>query len=195
MGNPIMIEQQRLTIRDLLAAGETTMNSIPFIKESSFTNYADMVAEEGEKPEATLGPDHGNGSGQKDRCRPESHGRNVCGFPDDAGLREYPPFFHGKGERRAAASERNRIGQPDHRYFADFGYSDSAKGGDTTPMRFTRRKPRFARNRHAGGYEPDGLVIHPTDWQLLRSPKTTINQYYGGGPFTGQYGVGGGTVE
>ena len=53
-GGMIMVEQQRLTIRDLLAVGQTTMNSIPFIKETSFTNYADMVAEEGEKPEATL---------------------------------------------------------------------------------------------------------------------------------------------
>ena len=35
------------------------------------------------------------------------------------------------------------------------------------------------------------MVIHPTDWQLLRLAKDQNNQYFGGGPFTGPYGVGG----
>jgi HK97 family phage major capsid protein len=43
---------------------------------------------------------------------------------------------------------------------------------------------------NVGGYEPDGLVIHPTDWQLLRLAKDANNQYFGGGPFMGEYGVG-----
>jgi HK97 family phage major capsid protein len=34
-------------------------------------------------------------------------------------------------------------------------------------------------------------VIHPTDWQSLKLAKDANNQYYGGGPFTGPYGVGG----
>lgn len=41
------------------------------------------------------------------------------------------------------------------------------------------------------GLPVDGIVIHPTDYQLIRLRKDGNNQYYGGGPFSGQYGVGG----
>lgn len=41
------------------------------------------------------------------------------------------------------------------------------------------------------GLPVDGIVIHPTDYQLIRLRKDGNQQYYGGGPFAGQYGVGG----
>lgn len=46
--------------------------------------------------------------------------------------------------------------------------------------------------RVTGLYEPDGIVVHPTDWAGIRLMKDTAKQYYGGGPFTGAYGNGGG---
>lgn len=45
--------------------------------------------------------------------------------------------------------------------------------------------------RVTGLLEPDGIVMHPTDWDAIRLMKDKNNQYYGGGPFTGAYGVGG----
>lgn len=41
------------------------------------------------------------------------------------------------------------------------------------------------------GLDADGLVIHPTDYQTFRLNKDANGQYYGGGYFQGQYGVGG----
>lgn len=41
------------------------------------------------------------------------------------------------------------------------------------------------------GLNADGLVIHPTDYQTFRLNKDANGQYYGGGYFQGQYGVGG----
>lgn len=41
------------------------------------------------------------------------------------------------------------------------------------------------------GLAADGLVIHPTDYQTFRLSKDSNDQYYGGGFFQGQYGVGG----
>jgi HK97 family phage major capsid protein len=38
--------------------------------------------------------------------------------------------------------------------------------------------------------EPDWIVMHPTDYQALRLAKDTAGQYFGGGPFMGQYGSG-----
>lgn len=42
----------------------------------------------------------------------------------------------------------------------------------------------------ATGFAADGLVMHPNDYQTLRLAKDANNQYYGGGPFEGQYGAG-----
>jgi HK97 family phage major capsid protein len=39
--------------------------------------------------------------------------------------------------------------------------------------------------------EPDGFVVHPSDWEIFRLAKDQNDQYYGGGPFTGAYGNGG----
>ncbi len=36
--------------------------------------------------------------------------------------------------------------------------------------------------------EPDTVVIHPTNWQAVRTAKDSSGQYYGGGPFYGPYG-------
>lgn len=41
------------------------------------------------------------------------------------------------------------------------------------------------------GLDADGVVIHPTDYQTFRLKKDSNLQYYGGGFFAGQYGVGG----
>lgn len=42
----------------------------------------------------------------------------------------------------------------------------------------------------ATGYDPDGIVINPTDYQNLRLNKDANGQYYGGGYFQGEYGNG-----
>ena len=39
--------------------------------------------------------------------------------------------------------------------------------------------------------EPDGIVMHPTNWQSFKLTKDSNGQYYGGGPFVGTYGVNG----
>jgi HK97 family phage major capsid protein len=43
----------------------------------------------------------------------------------------------------------------------------------------------------ATGLAADGIVMNPVDYQKLRLAKDANGQYYGGGFFAGQYGVGG----
>src|SRR5262245_3263009 len=43
----------------------------------------------------------------------------------------------------------------------------------------------------ATGLTADGIVLNPTDYQKLRLSKDANGQYFGGGFFQGQYGVGG----
>lgn len=45
---------RRLTIRDLIAWGRTTSNSIEYAREKVFTNAADVVAEGAQKPESNI---------------------------------------------------------------------------------------------------------------------------------------------
>lgn len=43
----------------------------------------------------------------------------------------------------------------------------------------------------ATGFNPDGLVINPADYEAIRLSRDSNGQYYGGGYFTGAYGNGG----
>jgi HK97 family phage major capsid protein len=43
----------------------------------------------------------------------------------------------------------------------------------------------------ATGFAADGIIINPADYQALRLSKDANGQYFGGGFFTGPYGVGG----
>lgn len=187
-GGMIMVEQQRLTIRDLLAVGQTTMNSIPFIKETSFTNYADMVAEEGEKPEATLATEDATAPVKKIAVLIKVTDEMFADFPMmrdyvDSRLRfmvlakEEQQLLNGTG----SGSQITGILQTS-------GIQTQAQGSDTNADAIHKA---ITKVRSTGFYEPDALVIHPTDWQLLRLAKDQNNQYFGGGPFTGPYGVGG----
>lgn len=45
---------QRLFLRDLLAAGRTTSNSVEYVRESGFTNNANVVSETVQKPESDI---------------------------------------------------------------------------------------------------------------------------------------------
>lgn len=42
--------------------------------------------------------------------------------------------------------------------------------------------------RGSSQLDMDAIVIHPTNWQAIRTAKDTSGQYYGGGPFYGPYG-------
>lgn len=50
----VLPNQQRLTIRDLLAGGRMSGNSLEYVREAGFTNNANVVAEGAEKPETAI---------------------------------------------------------------------------------------------------------------------------------------------
>lgn len=49
-----MLPERRMTVRDLLAPGQTNSNAIEFVQETGFTNNAGIVAEATLKPESSL---------------------------------------------------------------------------------------------------------------------------------------------
>lgn len=49
--------------------------------------------------------------------------------------------------------------------------------------------------QRGSGFNADGIVINPTDYEALRLSKDGNGQYFGGGFFSGQYGNGGVPVQ
>lgn len=186
-GMPVMLEQQRLTVADLFASGQTTLNSVPYIKETSYTNAADTVAEEGLKPEATFATEAATAPVKKIAVTGKVTDEMFADFPM---MRDYV-----NNRLRFMVAEREEaqlllgdgVGANLTGVLSTSGIQTQAKAADTVPDAIHKA---ITKVRSVGFFEPDALVIHPNDWQDLRLLKDDNNQYYGGGPFTGPYGNG-----
>lgn len=183
------IQQQRLTVRDLLAVGQTSQNIVYFIKETSFTNGADMVAEEGEKPEATLATTTASAPVKKIAVVLKVTDEMWNDFPM---LRDYVNSrLRFMVEQKEEDQLLNGTGSGNQitGILQTSGIQTQAKGADSNFIAIHKAITKV-RTPTTGGYEPDGIVLHPTDWQLLRIATDGNTQFYGGGPFYGEYGVG-----
>lgn len=190
-GGTVLIEQQRLTIRDILSVGETVQNTIYYPKEEIYANGAQMTGEEGEKPEATLKITSGSAPVKKIAVLIKVTDEMWDDFPM---LRDYINMrLRFMVEQREEDQLLNGSGTGDNLtgILQTSGILTQAKGSDTNldAIHKAITKVRTPAS-NVGGYEPDAIVIHPSDWQLLRLAKDANNQYYGGGPFVGEYGVG-----
>lgn len=183
-------EQQRLYIRDLLSVGETTLNSVPYIQETAFTNAADTVAEEGEKPEATLNIEDATAPVKKIAVVLKVTDEMFADFPM---LRDY---INGRLRYMVLAKEEQQIlygtgaGSQITGILNSSPQTQSATSvGELNAIMKAKTKVRLTAN--GGGFEADGIVINPVDWEGLRLLQDQTNgQYFGGGPFTGAYGNG-----
>lgn len=183
------IKQQPLSIRDLLASGQTTQNAVTYIQETSFTNAATTVAEEGLKPEATFATSVAVATVKKIA---------VIGRVTDEMFADMPMMRDYVNERlrfmvlqreEAQLYSGNGTGSNILGLTATAGIQTQACGtiSATNPVTDSIFKA-ITKVRTIGFMEPDGIVIHPTDYQIIRLTKDTANQYFGGGPFTGAYG-------
>lgn len=188
---PIMVEQQRLTVRDLLMVGQTSLSSVPYIKETSYTNAATTVAEEGEKPEATFA--------LQDEFAPVKK-IAVIGRVTDEVWNDFPmvrDYINGRlrfmvAEREEAqllsgAGTGSEITGILTESIQSQAFASSTPTNSDHAMAFHNAITKIRTN---GKFEPDGIVVHPDDWQQMRLAQDDNNQYYGGGPFSGPYGNG-----
>jgi len=192
LSNPIiLVSQQRLTIRDLLSVGQTTMNAVPYLKETSYTGAADTVAEEGEKPEATLLTEDASAPVKKIAVVLKVTDEMFADFPV---LRDY---IDSRLRFMVLQKEEQQLlsGTGSGSQITGILNSSPQTVSATSPGELDailEAKTKVARADLGGGYEADGIVINPADWMGLRKLKDAVNgQYYGGGPFYGPYGQGG----
>ncbi|HZQ45543.1 MAG TPA: phage major capsid protein, partial [Verrucomicrobiae bacterium] len=166
----------------------TTGSSVRYISETSFSNAADTVAEGVPKPEQTFNLTEIDSPVRKvavwakasdemladhDRVGPFINGRLLAGVE----LKLDTQLVSGSGIAPNLTGILNFV-----------GIQAQAKGADTAPDAFLKA---ITKVRNPGFFEPDAIVVNPTDWQNMRLLKDTAGQYLGGGPFLGTYGQGG----
>ncbi|OHU09232.1 hypothetical protein BKG74_25540 [Mycobacteroides chelonae] len=181
----------RLTIDDLLAQGTISGNAISYLVEDAMEGDFATVAEGGAKPQI-----HFVNPTQKTDAL-----KKIAGFIDltdefidDADFLkseidtrllyrlayvQEQQLLNGNGTGQNILGVLNRSGLQTE---ASAGPSDNFEA-------VFRGMTKVDTN---SGLPVDGLVIHPNDYQKFRLSKDGNQQYYGGGPFAGQYANGGG---
>ena len=180
---------RRLTIADLLATGNTDGGVVRYIREATNVNAAAGVLEGDLKPESTITFDS-----------VDEPVRKVATFlpisdemlEDAAQLRSYLDgrlrlFVQHEEERQLLAG--TGVAPQLRGLLNRTGVQTLAKavGGNVLDALYTA----ITNVRVNALVEPDGIVMHPTNYAAIRTQKDGQGQYYGGGPFTGAYGNGG----
>jgi HK97 family phage major capsid protein len=180
---------RRLTVADLLASGTTDSSSVRYLREITNTNAAAFINEGADKPESTITFDSVDEPVRKvatflpvsdEMLEDVSQLRSYL----DGRLRlfvqhaEEAALLTGSGTAPQLRGLLNRT-----------GVQTAAKGAGANVLDLIYTAITNIRNN--AFIEPDGIVMHPTNWAAIRTQKDANGQYYGGGPFTGQYGQGG----
>lgn len=184
---PILFE--RLTVADLMPNGATDSNTVRYAKESTATNAASSVAEGAAKPEATLNFTVVDEPVRKIAVTLKVSDEMLEDVPQLQAyingrltlfvrLHEEAQLLNGNGTAPDLTGILNRSGLT----------AAQALGGDSIAVAVHKEVTKV---RVASFLDPDALVFHPNDWQAARLEQDANDQFYGGGPFTGPYGING----
>jgi HK97 family phage major capsid protein len=170
-----------LTVADLFAPATTNSNLITYMKETSFVNAADTVAEGTTKPESGITFD-----AVSDPVRKIAHWLPVTDemLEDVPQLRGYidarlrlgvqleldDQLLNGTTDAPDIIGIRNRSGLG----------PDIVKGSDTEADAILKA---IAQVETTTGLVVSGIVLNATDWHKIQLTKTTTGDYYGSGPF------------
>lgn len=184
----VTLEQQRLTVRDLLAQGETSANSIRYVQEDTYTNGATTVAEEGQKPEASWDLSEVDAPVRKIAVLGRVSDEAFSDFPY---LRSYVDGrlrFMLKEREEAQLLNGNGSGSNLTGILQTSGIQTQARGTDSHGDAVF--KAMFDKVFAVGKFQADSIVIHPTDYSTMARAKDANDQYFGGGYFYAPYGNG-----
>ena len=176
----------RLTIDDLLAQGTVSGNAISYLVEGALEGGFATVAEGGAKPQM-----HFVNPTQKTDAL-----KKIAGFIDltDEFL-EDAEFLKSEIDIRLLYEleyiqeqqllNGNGTGQNILGVLNRSGVQTEASAGPTDNFDAVFRA--MTKVETNAQLPVDGLVVHPNDYQRFRLTKDGNQQYYGGGPFAGQY--------
>lgn len=193
---------RRVTVLDLLQSGTTTQKNVTYARESladlGWTNNAAAVGEGSPKPESSLKIEEVTTAAKKIAHFITCSKEQLDDFP----------------ELRALIDTRMPAGvalEEERQVLLGDGMGNNLKGILSTPGILTRVVDNTTDASLAGsfykaltdirtsgpggaGFEPDGYVINPKDWERLSLLKDFNGQFIGRGPLTGGTNVYGAPV-
>jgi HK97 family phage major capsid protein len=184
LGGIVTLGQQRLTVADLFAQGQTNAPSIKYMRENSYTNAATTVGEGGLKPEASFDLVEATAAVKKIAVTAKITDEMYADYQAVASyLDERLRLMVGQTEE-AQLLNGNGDGNNIRGVLQVSGIQTEAVGAGTNLDAVHRA---ITKVRAIGFMEPDSVIFHPTDWQHLKLFKDDNKQYMGGGPFYSPY--------
>ena len=184
----VELQNLRLTIADLLATGQTSATTIRYMQETVFANAATTVAESAAKPEATITVVEVDAPVKKIA---------VTAKVTDELFKDYPAmrdFVNNRLRFMVQLTEEQQL-------LNGLGTGSEIKGIlNTSGIQTTASAKATAlediykagnKIRNLAYLEPDGVVLNPADYETARLAKDAHLQYFAGGPWQNEYGVGG----
>lgn len=181
--------RERLVVEDLLGSGSVSGNSITYPVFGALEGGTDAVGEGGPIPQLhvadptwktdALGEVAGFFTLTEDMAEDLDYVVSEINSTAlyDLALKTEIQLLSGAGTGVNLLGIRNRSGVQTH-----------AQGADNVPDALFKA---IGKVQTGSGFAADALVINPIDYQALRLNKDGNGQYFGGGYFAGQYGVGG----
>lgn len=176
---PLLFRTIRVT--QLLAPGTTESNTVEYLEETTFTNAAAARAEAAAAAESTLVFDR-----KAETVRSIAHFLPVTNeMLEDVG--QIQSYIDGRLRLGVALAEENQLlngsGTPPNLtglLNRASLHADQARGTDTNADAIFKQIMALMTDSFL---MPDGVVIHPTNWQTIVLTKDGNGQYYGAGPF------------
>jgi HK97 family phage major capsid protein len=182
-----------LTIEDLIAGGQTNNTTVRYIQEVTYTEAATSVAETGALPALTM-----------TYQEIDAAVKDIGGYVkmSENLLADYPAVASVINMRLPYQVDRqvddqlltgDGTGTNITGILNSSGVQTLALGANTRndlalKLQTLVRWQAMTAGQAQGGFEPDGYVVHPTDWETLVLTKDSDGQYLCRGPFTGSYG-------
>lgn len=171
--------QARIFVSDMMAQGTTDGNTLTYMEETTFTNAAVETAENVAKPESTL-----DFTERTDNVRKIATWIPITdeALADNRQLRSYVEgrlifMVQQREEQQLLVGDGTA---PNISGILDrSGIQTQAKGADPTPDAFYKA---ITKVRFTGDAEPNGIVMHPNDWEPIRLLRTADGLYIWGNP-------------
>lgn len=170
------IAKQPISLMDAIPAATTNSTRIRYLKETTATNAADLVAEQGQKPQSVLQFDNADVNVGKVATILYVSDEFV---EDVAGMRSY---LDGRLAFFVRSEEEDQVLNQTGGLF-DQTTQAQPLGGDSVADAIYKAKTQV---RTGSFLEPTHIIAHPTDWEALRLSKDGADNYLMGlGPWAG----------
>ena len=177
---------QPLHVEDLLLAGIADGNTVRYVLEGTATSGAAGVAEGGAKPESILGLS----------TKDEPVKKVATFLPVSDELMEDVPSIQAYLNGRLSLFVNIEV---ERQLLRGTSGGNEVQGlltsrsvpvftGGTADTKAVQMFKALNSMRGSAFIEPEWIIMHPTDYQIIRLLTDTAGQFFGGGPFMGAYG-------